>query len=167
MMRIMRTETTSRSLTDGRARRLAAAALAAVLQVAASGPAAAGDTNEAGSDMGVGLGAVGANLFYIPVKVCYSLLGGVTGGLAWALTGGNQDVADRIWVPSMGGDYVVTPDHISGERRIYFSGLRRGGDRSSSGAARTPAASTKAASAEGSEPGAADGFGATRERATF
>lgn len=128
----------------------------------------AGDTEQAGSDMGMGLAAVGTNLFYVPVKVGYSLLGGLTGGVAYALTGGNRDVADRIWVPSMGGDYVVTPEHLSGEEEIYFSGLRR----TSRDAASAPAAAEAepGAGVEGVEgAGAADSFESegAREKATF
>lgn len=136
-------------------------ALAMFLVVATASAAPAGDTKEAGNQMGMGLASVGINLFYIPVKIGYSLLGGLTGGLAYAVTGGNRGVADQIWVPSMGGDYVVTPEHLSGDELLYFSGLRGGGGR--------PAAPEQGASpqAESSDSGAADEFEPERAQATF
>lgn len=80
---------------------------------------------KAGSDFGIGVVTVLSNIGYMPVKVCYAVLGGVTGSLAYALTGGNRDVADGIWVPSMGGDYVLTTGMMSGDEEVRFSGLRK------------------------------------------
>jgi len=74
------------------------------------------------SDAGVGLVTVGANLGYIPAKLVYATLGGLTGGFAYVLTGANYEVAERIWTPSLGGNYVLTTSHIRGTEDIYFSG---------------------------------------------
>jgi hypothetical protein len=38
------------------------------------------------------------------------------------LTGLNYDVAEHIWAPSLGGNYVVTPAHLRNEQTLYFSG---------------------------------------------
>lgn len=73
-------------------------------------------------DFGMGMGAAGANLLYIPAKVVYATLGGITGGFAYGLTGANIEVARKIWTPSMGGTYVVTPTILRGEERLMFSG---------------------------------------------
>jgi len=59
---------------------------------------------------------------YIPVKLVYALLGGLTGALAYGLTGGNYGIAQSIWTPSLGGTYVVTPPMLRGDEAIYFSG---------------------------------------------
>ena len=75
------------------------------------------------SDFGVGIGTVFVNLFYMPVKVVYATLGGLTGGLAYCLTGGRMDTASAVWRPSMGGTYVITPAMLRGEDPIYFSGV--------------------------------------------
>ena len=72
-------------------------------------------------DAGMGTAAVAANVVYVPVKLGYALLGGVTGGVAYVLTGANYNVAERVWVPSMGGNYVLSTDHIRGTERIQFS----------------------------------------------
>ena len=131
---------------------LAALAVAALLAAgAAPRPALAGEagqTGQAGSEFGLGVASVLANVFYAPVKVTYAVLGGVTGTLAYGLTGGNRQVADDIWVPSLGGDYVLGPDMLSGAEPIHFSGLR---DTDAAPAA-APAATDAAA------PGTADGF---------
>ena len=57
-----------------------------------------------------------------PAKVTYSLLGGLTGGFAYALTGGDLQTAETVWVTTMGGTYVVTPRMLQGEDPIAFSG---------------------------------------------
>jgi hypothetical protein len=46
---------------------------------------------------------------YGAAKVAYAIGGGIVGGLAWAMTGGNLEVAKSVWIPSMTGDYIVQP----------------------------------------------------------
>ena len=58
----------------------------------------------------------------MPAKLVYATLGGITGGLAFALTGGDSQTAETVWVTSMGGTYVVTPGMLRGEEEIAFSG---------------------------------------------
>ncbi len=82
----------------------------------------ADDVQRAKSDAGLGLATVVANVFYIPVKVAYAAVGGITGGLAYAVTAGNKSVAERVWVSSVGGDYVLTGDMVAGQQKIQFSG---------------------------------------------
>jgi hypothetical protein len=72
--------------------------------------------------VGAGAGAVVSNLVYVPAKLVYGILGGIAGGAGYALTGGNKQVADTIWRSSLGGDYVLTPDMMTGKQPIYFSG---------------------------------------------
>lgn len=73
-------------------------------------------------DAGMGTVTVLANVVYIPVKLTYATLGGVTGGFAYVLTGANYQVAERIWTPSLGGNYVLSTDQLRGDQTIYFSG---------------------------------------------
>jgi hypothetical protein len=91
---------------------------------AAGGPQVAqpesGGVNWKGA--GMGAAALVANVGYIPAKTVYAILGGITGGVGYALTGGNQQAANTIWRSSLGGDYVVTPDMLSGKAPIHFSG---------------------------------------------
>jgi hypothetical protein len=73
-------------------------------------------------DAGWGSLTVLTNVIYMPAKVTYSLLGGLTGGLAYALTGGDLQTAETVWVTTMGGTYVVTPRMLQGDDPIAFSG---------------------------------------------
>lgn len=94
-------------------------ALLATLAVAV--PRAEAEGNYA-TDAGIGTACVFVNLLYMPAKFVYATLGGITGGFAYLLTGLNYDVADRIWAPSLGGNYVVTPAHLRNEQTLYFTG---------------------------------------------
>jgi hypothetical protein len=123
----MKTTTMARG-TDGlvsRVRRVGAgcvaAALAAIFLTVAR-PAAAVESPDYANDFGVGVGTVLCNLVYMPVKVVYATVGGITGGFAYILTAGRMDTASSIWRPSMGGTYVITPSMLRGEDPIYFSG---------------------------------------------
>jgi hypothetical protein len=73
-------------------------------------------------DAGWGTLTVLTNVIYMPAKLVYATLGGITGGLAFALTGGDTQTAENVWVTSMGGNYVVTPNMLRGEEAIAFSG---------------------------------------------
>jgi hypothetical protein len=93
--------------------------LVSLLTLAAPRVEAAGDF---ASDAGIGVASVFVNILYIPAKAVYATLGGFTGGVAYLLTGANFEVANRIWTPSLGGDWVVTPAHLRNEQTLYFSG---------------------------------------------
>jgi hypothetical protein len=94
--------------------------LALVLMLGAVVPRA--EAGDYGSDAGLGTACVFLNLLYMPAKLVYATLGGLTGSFAYLLTGLNYDVANRIWAPSLGGNYVVTPAHLRNEQTLYFSG---------------------------------------------
>jgi hypothetical protein len=79
-----------------------------------------GGVNWAG--VGYGAGSLATNILYIPAKLVYAIFGGIVGGGAWCLTGGNTQTANTIWRSSLGGDYVVTPDMLAGKEPIHFSG---------------------------------------------
>lgn len=72
----------------------------------------------------VGWGALTGltNLVYVPAKLVYAGIGGLTGGLALGLTGGDVGTAQAIWEPSLYGDYFLTPEMIQGEDGISFAG---------------------------------------------
>jgi hypothetical protein len=71
---------------------------------------------------GWGVLAVIANIGYMPVKTVYAVIGGLTGGFAYACTAGNYETASNIWSMSLGGTYVLSPAMIRGEEPIYFAG---------------------------------------------
>lgn len=87
-------------------------------------PAAAfgADTAEMSKNAGIGVGSAFASLVYVPVKLCYAIGGLVVGGLAWAFSGGDNNVAMVVLTPSVLGDYVVTPAHLRGEKTLEFFG---------------------------------------------
>jgi hypothetical protein len=80
------------------------------------------DDNVNWKGVGVGAGTVAGNILYVPAKMVYGILGGITGGASYLLTGGNTQTANTIWRSSLGGDYVLTPDMITGQQPVHFSG---------------------------------------------
>jgi hypothetical protein len=106
-------------------RRIAAAFVAASMAcVPASAVARDANSKEASADLGIGVVTALANIVYMPVKVTYGVMGGITGGVAYVLSGANREVAEGVWVPSMGGDYVLTTDHMTGREQVHFNGVR-------------------------------------------
>jgi hypothetical protein len=99
--------------------------------------------------VGVGAGTVAGNLLYVPAKLTYGILGGIAGGAGFLLTGGNKQVADTIWRSSLGGDYVLTPDMVTGKNPVHFSGPTSTAPTDSSSAGGAPSAYSGAASSSG------------------
>jgi hypothetical protein len=95
---------------------------AAALALTLAAPASAQEQRSYGSQFGWGMAAVGANLLYIPAKLLYATVGGLTGGLGYVLTLGNPAALHTVLGPSVGGTYVLTPDMLRGEQPIFFSG---------------------------------------------
>jgi hypothetical protein len=88
-------------------------------------------SESAGSDdtwTRIGWGALTglSNLVYVPAKLAYAGLGGLTGGLALGLTGGDLNTAEAIWEPSLRGDYFLTTGMIQGQDPISFAGAAPG-----------------------------------------
>lgn len=108
-------------------RRTVAATALAVATVVAR-PAQAGFLEDAGW----GSLTILANVGYMPAKLVYAMLGGLTGGMAFGLTGGDTATATNIWATSMEGTYVLTPPMLRGEEPIAFAGMPGGTAASSS-----------------------------------
>lgn len=83
------------------------------------------ETKETASQGGMGAAAGLTSVVYAPVKVAYAAGGSIVAGLAYVLSGGDKDVAKPIFDASVRGDYVVTPEHMSGERELEFVGRSR------------------------------------------
>lgn len=64
---------------------------------------------------------VAANLLYVPAKLVYSGLGAVTGVFVLAASQ-DTEVAGRFWDQTLGGDYLLTGEHLSGERGVHWMG---------------------------------------------
>ena len=128
--------------------RLVVAAAAVVVSLGTARPARA----EFAEDAGWGILTVLANVGYMPVKVVYSVLGGLTGGLAYVCTAGDYQTASEVWGMSMGGTYVLTPPMIRGEESIEFAGSTSPSSSSShGGAAAAEPEDTQSASPRGEE----------------
>jgi hypothetical protein len=102
----------------GSARGAAAVAFALLLGAA---PARAEDQSR-GREAGLGFASGLASMFYAPVKIFYAFGGLLVGGAAFALSGGDQDVAGPVLDASVRGDYVITPKHLVGDEELEFIG---------------------------------------------
>lgn len=96
--------------------------LVGILGLAAPRFADAAETRHAATEFGLGVASVVCTLGYGLAKTIYAVGGTVTGGLAWALTGGRSDVARAVIQPAVRGDYVITPQHLTGRRSLVFAG---------------------------------------------
>ena len=67
------------------------------------------------------MAVIGANLFYVPVKLAYAGVGGIVGAFALVVSQ-NSNVANDVWVPTMRGDYFVTAEHLRGNAPLHFAG---------------------------------------------
>ena len=78
-----------------------------------------------GTATGAGMGALSAvsTILYFPFKGAFALGGGIVGGLAYLFSGMSEQAAKNIWIPSMYGTYVITPEHLNGERPVRFFGV--------------------------------------------
>jgi len=104
-------------------KRLAVGTVLALMIAMTGNPATATDTS-GNTPSGIALQA-SSWLLTVPygaVKMAYSLGGGILGGLAWVATGGHTETAEAIWNPSMKGDYIVQPQHLTGEKSLHFMG---------------------------------------------
>ncbi len=75
------------------------------------------------NEAALGVGSFFLTLVYSPLKLAYAILGGITGGFAFALTGGDMETAQSVWEPSVYGTYVITPDHLKGNEPVRFFGV--------------------------------------------
>ncbi len=86
--------------------------------------AAEQDSNSSlGADFGLGLASFVCSIPYGAVKVSTALLGGIMGSFTYVLSGFDKRAADSVWYTTMKGDYIVTPDHLRGNRSLRFTGV--------------------------------------------
>lgn len=69
----------------------------------------------------MGAALVGVNLLYLPAKLAYAGVGAVTGAVVLVLAH-DATVANDVWTPTLGGDYLVTESHWRGEKPLRFLG---------------------------------------------
>lgn len=59
---------------------------------------------------------------YTAFKLAFAGLGAVAGGLVYAASGGSEEPAQTVWDASLGGTYIITPEHVRGKREVHFIG---------------------------------------------
>lgn len=80
------------------------------------------------AQFGIGAASVLLSIPYGAAKVTYAALGGVIGGFAYVFSAGDKEAAKAVWTPSLNGTYVLTPDHLKGDKPIQFMGRPAGDD---------------------------------------
>lgn len=75
------------------------------------------------SGAGIQAASVLATVVYFPFKAAFAIGGGIVGGLAYAFSGGNETAAKSIWQTSVYGTYIITPEHLSGDKPVRFLGV--------------------------------------------
>jgi hypothetical protein len=103
-------------------RRSLALGLAVTLLAAPSVSLAGDHTKEVSKESGMGAAAALTSLVYSPIKLVYAVGGLVIGSLAWVFTAGDTNVADKVYVRSLRGTYVITPEILRGEEPLVFIG---------------------------------------------
>ena len=92
-------------------------------QESAASPSSEGTEGGSASSAGMQVAAGVSTLVYLPLKLAFAIGGGIVGGLAYAFSGGNEQAAKSIWTTSLYGTYIITPDHLEGNRPIRFLGV--------------------------------------------
>ena len=103
-------------------RGLASLLLVLALAVSTSVRAEEKQERNLGAHYGLGVGAAICSIVYGPVKIVYATLGSITSGFAWVFTGGRTDIAREIITASVRGDYVVTPENLTFNEPLVFTG---------------------------------------------
>ncbi len=98
------------------------------------------ESTEGGTASSAGMQAAAgvSTLLYLPLKLVFAIGGGIVGGLAYAFSGGNEQAAKSIWTTSLYGTYILTPDHLQGNRPIRFLGVAESNDAPASASAPEP-----------------------------
>lgn len=106
---------------------LAVLLVLALLQLAVIpvGMAQGAEDATSGSAKGAGLQAASwlLTLPYGAAKVCFAIGGGVVGGLTYIFSAGNLDAAKAVWHTTVYGTYVLTPEHLQGDKPVRFLGV--------------------------------------------
>lgn len=101
-----------------------------------------GNSNEripsSNSSVGIQIASGALSLLYTPFKMAYAVVGGFFGGFAYILTGGNEETAASIWDGSLGGTYLLQPEHLRGDESIRFMGESKNMGNAPSSPEKTP-----------------------------
>jgi hypothetical protein len=107
-------------------------------------------TESTGSQYGLGAASVFLSIPYGLGKFLFATFGGLFGGFTYVFSGGNARAAKSVWDTSMRGTYIITPDHLRGERTVRFLGVPREGDQAEPEGAQVETMPVEPASGTGS-----------------
>lgn len=82
-----------------------------------------GSTEATESQGALGVAAALLTIPYSIFKVVFALSGGIVGGLAYVFSGADEKIAKKVWDVSIRGTYVITPDHLTGDKAVRFLGV--------------------------------------------
>lgn len=71
------------------------------------------------------IGSVIGSVLYFPIKLVVGVGGAWVGGVAGALSGGDEETAAGIWNVTTDGDYFVSPDDLDGDEEFRLTGDHR------------------------------------------
>lgn len=80
-------------------------------------------TENTGSQYGLGAASVFLSIPYGITKFMFATLGGIFGGFTYVFSGANEKAAKSVWDTSMRGTYVITPEHLKGDKSVRFFGV--------------------------------------------
>jgi hypothetical protein len=108
-------------------------------------------SEEQGTPAGAGMQAASfaATIPYGAAKCAFAIAGAIVGGLTYVFTGLDTNAAKKVWHTSMYGTYVITPEHLRGQKPIRFLGVA---EEPASATAQEPTATVDAAPGTPSEP---------------
>lgn len=101
---------------------VASALLVAAIVLAPAAARAESNDDGAVSRFGVGLGAGLCTLVYTPLKLVYAMAAFPMGALVYLWSVGDTEMTERVVRSGTQGTYVVTPEHLKGQRRLDFVG---------------------------------------------
>ena len=79
--------------------------------------------HKTGGKVGLVAASVVSSAVYIPFKAAYAVLGGVTSGLTYAVSGAAEsEAAHRIVHKAVTGDWYIHPDILTSHEYLYFIG---------------------------------------------
>lgn len=91
-------------------------------QETAPPPVAASEGGTA-SSAGMQAAAGFSTLLYLPFKAAFAIGGGIVGGLTYLFSGLDENSAKRVWNTTLYGTYIITPEHLQGDKPIRFLGV--------------------------------------------
>ena len=102
--------------------RASACAVAAACFFAASPSLGEPGVASIATEGGLGVTSALLSIVYCPLKLVYMAGGLALSGVSYMWTWGDSGVSNEIYRAALAGDYVLTPDHITGKADIEFSG---------------------------------------------